>query len=55
MAQHVPVMMNAKVMFVKVEAVALLMVLLVIQLRIVADIKAAVMALVRNKKKGGDY
>ncbi|PIV66767.1 MAG: hypothetical protein COS10_04535 [Nitrospirae bacterium CG01_land_8_20_14_3_00_44_22] len=50
MAQHVPVMMNAKVMFAKVEAVAPLMALLAIQIRIVADIllKAALMGPVRN-------
>jgi hypothetical protein len=37
-------------MFVKVEAATLLMVLLAIQLRIVADIKAALMVPVTNKK-----
>jgi hypothetical protein len=46
-------MMNAKVAFVKVEAVALLMVILVMNIRIAAGIllKAALMEPVRNKRE----
>jgi hypothetical protein len=50
MARHVPVMMNAPAKCVKVAAVAPIMVLPVIQVRIAAVIKAAVvMASVRIK------
>lgn len=54
MVQLVLMTMNAAVVFAKVEAVALIMVLLAIQLRIAADIlhKAAPMGPVRNKKIG---
>ena len=50
MVRLVPAMMNVKVMFVKVEAVAPLMVLLAIQIRIVADIKTERRVPVRNKE-----
>jgi len=53
MARHVPVMMNARV-FVKGEAVAPIMAILAIQVRIVADIKAALTVNARNKECRGN-
>jgi len=50
MEQHVLIIMNVKVAFVKVEAVALIMAYLAAQLHIVADIllKAALIIYVQN-------